>query len=265
MNQPPRGTIQSLNGVLDRMGSSDEVVVLQVDDQSDLCYLIRDFVESERDHLSIRSETDPNTALDRVQSEDDRFDCIVSDYDMPGLDGLEFLEAVRSDDPDIPFILFTGKGSEEIASEAISVGVTDYIQKGGGRETFEMLANRIENAAAHYLAEKETQRVLQTIERAREGISLIDAEGQFFYLNHAYAEIVGYPRDQLIGEHWDVLYPDGAADDMKDNILPHVSAVGRWEGYSTFEQQGGASIVVDHGLSYTTEGDLVCTIQPAQK
>lgn len=53
---------------------------------------------------------------------------------MPGLDGLDVLERVRGEYPDLPFILFTGKGSEEIASDAISKGVTDYLQKGGGTE-----------------------------------------------------------------------------------------------------------------------------------
>jgi DNA-binding NtrC family response regulator len=53
---------------------------------------------------------------------------------MPGVDGLEFLASVREEYPDLPFILFTGKGSEEIASEAISRGVTDYLQKETGTD-----------------------------------------------------------------------------------------------------------------------------------
>jgi len=47
-------------------------------------------------------------------------DCIVSDYDMPRTNGIEFLEAVRDQHPELPFILYTGKGSEEVAGEAIS-------------------------------------------------------------------------------------------------------------------------------------------------
>ncbi len=65
---------------------------------------------------------------------------------MPGIDGLEFLQAVRERYPDLPFILFTGEGSETVASDAIAAGVTDYLQKGSGTEQYELLANRIRNA-----------------------------------------------------------------------------------------------------------------------
>ncbi len=61
---------------------------------------------------------------------------------MPGQDGIEFLESVRAIDEKLPFILFTGKGSEEVASEAISAGVTDYLQKHQGTDQYTMLANR---------------------------------------------------------------------------------------------------------------------------
>jgi DNA-binding NtrC family response regulator len=73
---------------------------------------------------------------------------IISDYDMPGMDGLEFLRTVRETRPDLPFILFTGKGSEAVASEAIAADVTHYFQKRSGPEQYELLANRIENAVS---------------------------------------------------------------------------------------------------------------------
>lgn len=67
---------------------------------------------------------------------------------MPGMNGIEFLESVRAIDEDLPFILFTGKGSEEVASEAISAGVTDYLQKQSGTDQYTILANRITNATS---------------------------------------------------------------------------------------------------------------------
>ena len=85
-------------------------------------------------------------------------DCVVSDYDMPGSDGIEFLEAVRAEFPDLPFILFTGRGSEAVASEAIATGVTDYVQKTVGADQYTVLANRIENAVARYQTSRDLAR-----------------------------------------------------------------------------------------------------------
>jgi len=59
------------------------------------------------------------------------YDAIVSDYYMPGMTGIEFLKIVRAEIGDIPFILFTGKGREEVVIEAIENGADFYVQKGG--------------------------------------------------------------------------------------------------------------------------------------
>ena len=82
---------------------------------------------------------------------------MVTDYDMPGRDGIEFLEAVREEHPELPFILFTGKGSEAVASETISAGVTDYLQKEAGTEQYAALATRIRNVVTRYRRERELQ------------------------------------------------------------------------------------------------------------
>ena len=118
--------------------------VLHVDDESPFGELTRTFLERENDQFAVETVTSADAGLERV--DDCPPDCIVSDYNMPGMDGLAFLQAVRKTHPDLPFILFTGKGSEEVASDAIAAGVTDYIQKGSGSERYALLANRIENA-----------------------------------------------------------------------------------------------------------------------
>ncbi|MFB6175738.1 MAG: response regulator, partial [Halobaculum sp.] len=80
------------------------------------------------------------------------------DYEMPGEDGLELLASVRETHPDLPFVLFTGEGSESVASDAISAGVTDYLQKGSGTEQYTILANRISNAVSRRRATESVDR-----------------------------------------------------------------------------------------------------------
>jgi PAS domain S-box-containing protein len=118
--------------------------VLLVDDDDTFADLTADYLRRETDDFEVTTRPAATSALDYLGDAD--VDCVVSDHDMPETDGLEFLDAVRDDHPDLPFVLFTGKGSEEIASDAISAGVTDYLQKGGGTETYAILANIVRNA-----------------------------------------------------------------------------------------------------------------------
>ena len=147
--------------------------VLVVDDDRDVLELTEDFLGRVRDDFVVETADGGPAGLDVLASDDVRIDCVVSDYDMPELDGLAFLKAVRERHPDLPFILFTGKGSEEIASEAIAAGVTDYLQKKSGREQYEVLANRVVNAVERQRAERratDLDRINRVIRRVQQGL-----------------------------------------------------------------------------------------------
>ena len=135
--------------------------VLFVDDEPGAADLAAAHVDRLLDDVETVTHLEPSKALEDVRS--GRVDCIVSDFDMPGSNGLEFLADARSIQPSIPFILFTGKGSEEIASEAVSAGVTDYLQKGAGRDRYEMLANSVANALQHRQAERDLRAVNEKV------------------------------------------------------------------------------------------------------
>lgn len=131
-----------------------EIAVLLVDDEPAVADLAATHLERLRDDFDVTVVEGGAAALAWFERDPAAFDCIVSDYTMPRMNGLDFLAAVREIDTDRPFVLFTGKGSEEIASEAVSAGVTDYLQKGTGTEQYELLANRIENAVEAHRAER---------------------------------------------------------------------------------------------------------------
>ena len=148
--------------------ASNTIRVLHVDDEPDFADLAATFLQREDDRFDTETATSATEGLERLSG--GTYDCIVSDYDMPRTNGIEFLEQVREEWPDLPFILFTGKGSEELASDAISAGVTDYIQKQNTAGQYELLANRIENAVQ---ARRETQRA----ERQEELMRLVEPAG----------------------------------------------------------------------------------------
>jgi PAS domain S-box-containing protein len=138
---------------------ADSFGVLVVDDDDAMVDLTATHLSRLLPEATVRTETDPRTALSRLDTEP--IDCLVSDYDMPDWTGLDLLDHVRTDYPQLPFILFTGKGSEEIASDAISAGVTDYLQKRVGSDRFEVLANRVRNAVSRQWAVREAERLQQ--------------------------------------------------------------------------------------------------------
>ncbi|WP_207587516.1 response regulator [Halomontanus rarus] len=179
---------------------SGGISVLHVDDDPALLDLTATFLEREHEEITVTTATSAPDAMARVT--DGTVDCIVSDYEMPELDGLEFLETVRGEGHDLPFILFTGKGSEEIASEAISAGVTDYLQKQPGTEQYTMLANRIENAVdrrrARTAQTESEQRYRRLVDRLPIGIA-VHRERRLRYVNDAAAAIVDASPEDLEG------------------------------------------------------------------
>jgi PAS domain S-box-containing protein len=175
------------------------VRVLHVEDNPEFADLTATSLEREDDTLSVVTETRVEDALTRFRNES--IDCIVSDYDMPTMDGLELLTEVRAKDPDFPFILFTGKGSEEIAAEAISNGVTDYLQKQGGLDQYTILANRIKNGIERHRATKEaaqSRRFLNKIvKRATDMISVVSEDGDVTFVSGSVERILGYTPDEI--------------------------------------------------------------------
>ncbi|MFB6218967.1 MAG: ATP-binding protein [Halobacteriaceae archaeon] len=154
------------------MSGDAPVRVLHVDDDEAFVSMAAEHLERESERLSVVTETDPGAALDRL----DGVDCVVSDFEMPGMDGVELLRAVREEYPDLPFVLFTGRGSEAVASDAIEAGVSTYLQK-GGPDTYAMLANRIEAHVGRYRAERraaEQERVSRVVREINRRLVLAD-------------------------------------------------------------------------------------------
>ena len=116
------------------MDPADPVLsVLFVDDDEDLLIIARLFLEKSGD-IRVTSAASARGALDSPLI--GTYDAIVSDYLMEGMDGIGFLKAVRASYGDIPFIFFTGKGREEVFSEAIDNGA-DYILEKSGEPALE--------------------------------------------------------------------------------------------------------------------------------
>ncbi|MFB6071205.1 MAG: PAS domain S-box protein [Halanaeroarchaeum sp.] len=237
------------------------VTVLHVDDDEAFATLTKDSLERIREDFEVRTATSTAEGLSVLA--DAEVDCVVSDYEMAPTDGLAFLREVREDHPDLPFVLFTGKGSEEVASEAISAGVTDYIHKEAGLDQYTVLANRIENAVSRYRAERtadtERDRVEALFDNMEEAIAYTEFDGEtpiVQAVNPAFEDVFGYDEAAVVGEPIDdVIVPETAADEAAE-INERVHRGERVEYRVTRETADGPAEFVHRSVPIQPEEDV---------
>ncbi|HWQ63336.1 MAG TPA: PAS domain S-box protein [Methanospirillum sp.] len=207
------------------------VRVLFVDDEPALLHAIRDYLTIIHS-LEVDITNDPADAIQSGQLFS--YDCLVVDYDMPDMDGITLLKAIRQVDPDIPVIVFTGKSREEVVIEAINNGADFYLQKGGNaEELFAELAHDIGKAARRFRAERaltESEQLYRAVvEDQTEFICQMDPEGAIRFVNSSFAKYISREPENLIGSDFFSLFGEGGenlkeAPDICDPDNPVVHA-----------------------------------------
>jgi PAS domain S-box-containing protein len=118
--------------------------VLMVDDEPDILDISKEFLEQIR-NISVNTASSAAHALDMIKIQE--YDIIISDYQMPGKDGIQLLKEIRETGNKVPFIIFTGKGREEVVIKAFENGADFYVQKGGEiKAQFAELEHKIKSA-----------------------------------------------------------------------------------------------------------------------
>jgi PAS domain S-box-containing protein len=197
--------------------------VLHVDDDPIILDISKSILELSGEFIVT---TVPSAAEAIRLLEQGGFDSIVSDYQMEGMDGIEFLVEVRSRFGTIPFILFTGKGREEVVIQAINRGADFYLQKGGDTDAqFAELIHKIRQAVARKMAEESLrehdERISLLLNSTAEAIYGLDLNGNCTFCNNACLRLLGYKHpDELLGKnmHWQIhaKHPDGTQYQIED-------------------------------------------------
>ncbi|ELZ91264.1 HTR-like protein [Haloferax mucosum ATCC BAA-1512] len=244
-------------------GGTDHVTILHVDDDPAFAQLVAINLERRVEGAQVETYERGSAVLERLEA--GGVDCIVSDYQMPGLTGVELLESVRERSA-VPFVLFTGHGSEDVASDAISAGVTDYVQKHTGDDQWLLLANRVERAVREHralAAREEADRRFSTLIEAMPGVayrSPLDPRWPISFVSKGCRELTGYARHELeSGEvSWggDIVHPAHRGDGW-DEIVAAVEAGERYKRtYRIQTRAGETKWVSEHGLGVTERGDV---------
>ncbi|MEI6795583.1 MAG: PAS domain S-box protein [Methanomassiliicoccales archaeon] len=188
--------------------------VLYVDDEIDLLTIGKEFME-QTGTISVETAVSGKAALERVARKD--YDAIVSDYQMPGMDGIALLKQLRQSGNDVPFIIFTGKGREEVVIEAINNGADFYMQKGSDvTNVFAELLHKISQAVARKHAERRIAesevRLRAIIESSSDVVWEVDREGIYTYLSPNSSVVLGRHPAELLGTKMETLIIDQDRD-----------------------------------------------------
>ncbi len=184
---------------------------LYVDDEEALLEIAKEFLELEGD-ISVDTVSSVDTALKLISGT--TYDAIISDYQMPEMDGIRFLKRLRSEGKDLPFILFTGRGREEVVIEALKNGADHYIKKGGDpMAQYAELANLVRQTVRRKEAEEAIRynaiRFRALIENTRDLVTIIDWSGFIIYTSPSTKNALGYTMEEIRGHSvFDYLHPD---------------------------------------------------------
>ena len=176
------------------------IKILYVDDEPILLDACRQFLERTGLFL-VETALNGEEALQKVHTVP--YDAIISDYQMADIDGLALLKIIREDIPDLPFLIFTGKGREEVAIKAFEHGVDFYIQKGGDpKSQFAELSHKVQKAVESHKIKRElfaSEEKFQNFVRNFEGIAFqMKADGTILFPEGKILEITGYTRDDIL-------------------------------------------------------------------
>lgn len=192
------------------MVTGPRIQVLFVDDEPGMLQAIQDY-------LSIVHSIGVdicNSGAEALTREDlFSFDCLIIDYEMPDIDGIVLLKEIRQMNTEIPIIIFTGKGYEDVAIEAINAGADFYIKKGGNPdELFTELAHYIRKGVRRYRAEQELvekeRRYRAVVEDMTEFVCRMDPEGLILFVNSVFAGNLQKPFETGNGVTFYSLYPE---------------------------------------------------------
>jgi len=236
--------------------------LLVVDDDPSYVGPVMDRLDERIGPVDVVTAETVGEGLDLLADHD--VDCVVAAYALPDRTGVECLDAVRDDHPDLPFVLFAAEGSEGIASEAIAAGVTDYLPNRRTSRQYDVLADRIADAVSASRSRRDQparNEELSLYKRAfakmQEGACLYDSDGRFRIVNDFLADFYGTTRAALEGQRSglvDTIREQGDDDPFRALLDGERESV---RGEATFDIPNRGEVVVNYRLApLRIDGDI---------
>ena len=202
----------------DTRASPPMIKILHIDDSRDDLELTGLQLGRLSEELKIDGAESGTEALEILAS--DSYDCILCDYQMPRVNGMEVLLKVRERGDTTPFIFLTGQGNEDLAVEAFRCGADDYFTKEIGFAHYDRLLNSIIRVVESHEQNLKHLRAVKALEESElqyrsildtttDTFLIFDSNGNIVEANSRACEMYGYPHDELTGlSGKDIVHPD---------------------------------------------------------
>lgn len=184
----------------------------------------------------------------KLRDDNISIDVIVSDINMPHMNGLEMIKEIRDIDTDIPFVLTTAHAETMYFMEAIKLGVTHYaikplvikdlikqIQDVGFRKYQEMIIKK---------QEKENEQYIDIIDKVAV-VSRTDLKGNITFANEIFCEVSGYSIDELIGQNQNIVRHPDVAKSVFEELWATIQDGKVWQGKVKNKSKDGEVYIVN--------------------
>ncbi|MHA2295813.1 MAG: PAS domain S-box protein [Candidatus Hodarchaeales archaeon] len=203
------------------------IAILHVDDEKSFLELTKTYLERLSDEkLKVDTLADPGEVFEKLTGKD--YDVIVCDYQMPGTDGLQILELLRDKDDCIPFIMFTGRGSEDVAMKALNLGAVHYIVKGGDtksqyRRLLHAIRTVVRQDRTGEALRKSEARYRMVVEDQAELICRYLPDRKVNFANEAYCRFFGKRKEEIIGK----TYFDHIPEEEREIVEKYIDSLNK--------------------------------------
>ncbi|MEO1923432.1 MAG: EAL domain-containing protein [Nautiliaceae bacterium] len=203
---------------------------------------------------------DGKDALEKYNKE--KIDLIITDLNMPNMNGIELIREIRKENKEIPIIVISAHNETEYFLETINLGVNGYLLKPFDIDQLEKTLSQIAKNFKYKLEAEKNIHFLNTYQKAIDLSSIVsktDKKGIITYVNDAFCDISGYKREELIGKNHNIVrHPDNPKEFFKE-MWDTISSGKVWKGLVRNRSKDGKSYYVNSLIMPVTDinGEII--------
>jgi PAS domain S-box-containing protein len=212
--------------------------VLHVDDDSAMLEISKQILMDLDSCFEFDSACCADEAFKKLST--GQYDIVISDYEMPQKDGLQFLKELRDGKNEIPFILFTGKGREEVVIQALNLGADYYVNKHGSPETvYSELKHLVSSAVEKSRAKLKNENDSLTLHYVHDAIVSSDANFMITAWNKAAEELFGFSSDEVLQKKVDDVFQKIQVKPSQKELNRQLETTGHFQGEVVYQNKNG--------------------------